>query len=73
MKTVTIRWTETSDHEARVQVPDDFDVENWDRYDLENDLAELDEGFVGLEREVCEVSENTEHDKDATEFHPTPT
>ena len=72
MKTVTIRWTETSEYETQVQVPDSFDQKNHDQWDLPNDLAELDEeGFVGLTREVDEVFEEDEHDEDATEFHPT--
>ncbi|GAT04976.1 hypothetical protein [Mycolicibacterium fortuitum] len=54
MQTVLIKWTEISQHQARVQIPARADV---DALDLENRLAELDnDGFQGLEREIVAVT-----------------
>lgn len=54
MQTVLIKWTEISQHQARVQIPAGADA---DALDLENRLAELDnDGFQGLEREIVDVT-----------------
>jgi len=67
MRTVQIRWTEVSQHTARVQIPVCSDIEE---LDLENRLAELDnDGFQGLEREIQSVTA-VEHDPDAEVLVP---
>ena len=56
---VKIEWTETSRFSAYVYLPEGvtFETFNQDDYDLENDLAEINEdrNFEGLERENVEV------------------
>ena len=65
MKTVTITWTETSQHEVTVNVPDDFDP---DSYSLADDLGSLeDDGFQGVERDEISV-EDADYDPDAEEL-----
>lgn len=61
MKTVKVRWTETSQHEALVSIPVTADR---DELDLENALADVDDEFCGLERDIDSVTE-VEFDPDA--------
>lgn len=61
MRTVKVQWTETSQHTATVNVPDGADV---DELDLENALADVDDEFCGLERDIDSVTE-VEFDPDA--------
>lgn len=69
MKTVRIRWRETSEHERVVRVKADFDPEG---LDLANDLASLDDdGFQGLERDGIEV-DVVNDDPHAELFDPEP-
>lgn len=61
MKTIKIKFTETSSHEVTVNVPANFHAGD---YDLEDGLAELEnDGFRCLEREIesVEVVEFDEH------------
>lgn len=56
MKTVQITWQEVSEHSVLVNVPDDFDPDN---YDLADALAQLEnDGFEGLTREGIYVQDD---------------
>lgn len=64
MKTLKIKFTETSSHEVTVNVAPDFHAGD---YDLEDGLAELEnDGFRCLEREIESV-EVVEFDEQAPE------
>lgn len=55
MRVVKLTWTEVSDHEAFVLVPDEVNLED---YDLENAVGQLeDDGFAGCTRTDMEWTE----------------
>ncbi|QIS05910.1 hypothetical protein F5X71_29605 [Nocardia brasiliensis] len=58
MKTIILRWQETSDHEVRVSVPDDFHLDSDYADDIANDVASLDDdGFQYCERDSFEFED----------------
>ncbi|MBC7303181.1 hypothetical protein [Nocardia salmonicida] len=63
MKTITLRWEESVQFEVEVNVPDDFEL---DDYNLTNEVSELG-GFVEVDRFGFEA-EDTEFNRDAIEL-----
>lgn len=73
MQTITLSWTETSNHEVTVHVPDNFDIDTSPyACDIANDVAGLDDdGFQGLYRREFHA-ETAHFDPDAPVLYDNP-